>query len=161
MTKKKNDSDMKKEEIRRFADQITPKNWNVVLHPKDDKLSANILNILLRIQDSDYPDSADTAAKAVLSGGILFSNLKDIGIDQKGSVAQVVLQLWPRSGDWKAALIHELARVAVYRCLAFRMKTYKDEPRMTLPEADNELEPHGVTFEKALSIMKKRSRKIS
>ena len=161
MTDKKKVSNMEKEEMRRFADQITPANWNVVLHPKDDKLAPNILNIFLRIQDSDHRDPGGTTCKALFSGGMLFSNLKDIGIDHKGSVAQVVVQLWPYSGDWKEALIHELAHVAVYRCLAFRMKTYKDEPRMTLPEADYEQDPHGVTFKKAFSIMKKRSRKIS
>jgi hypothetical protein len=43
-------SSVKNEEIQRFADRITPKNWNVVLSPEDEINEPGILNVLIRIQ---------------------------------------------------------------------------------------------------------------
>ena len=43
-------SDAQKEEMRRFADQITPKSWHVVLDLKDERIEPGILNIHLSIQ---------------------------------------------------------------------------------------------------------------
>lgn len=49
-----------KEKMRRFADWITPKSWNIILHEKDALETAGVLNILLSIQGQDsqvYSDS--------------------------------------------------------------------------------------------------------
>ena len=43
-------STVNKEKIRRFADRITPKNWNIILHEKDALETSGVLNILLSIQ---------------------------------------------------------------------------------------------------------------
>ena len=43
-------STFKKEKIRRFAERITPKSWNIILHEKDALETAGVLNILLSIQ---------------------------------------------------------------------------------------------------------------
>ena len=49
-----------KEQIRRFAERITPKSWNIILHEKDALETSGVLNILLSIQAQDnqvYSDS--------------------------------------------------------------------------------------------------------
>jgi hypothetical protein len=49
-----------KEKMRRFADRITPKSWNIILHEKEASETAGVLNILLSIQGQDsriYSDS--------------------------------------------------------------------------------------------------------
>lgn len=43
-------SDVQKQEMRRVADRITPKSWNVVLRPEDEIKAPGILNILISIQ---------------------------------------------------------------------------------------------------------------
>jgi hypothetical protein len=43
-------SPFSKEKMRRFADRITPKSWNIILHEKDELKIAGVLNILLSIQ---------------------------------------------------------------------------------------------------------------
>ena len=43
-------SDVQKEEIRWFADRVTPKSWNVVLRPEDEIKEPGVLNILISIQ---------------------------------------------------------------------------------------------------------------
>ena len=42
-----------KEEIRRFADRITPKSWNIILDQKDALETPGVLNILLSIQGQE------------------------------------------------------------------------------------------------------------
>jgi hypothetical protein len=49
----------KKEEMRRFADRITPKSWNIILHEKNALETAGVLNILLSIQGQDSQVYAD------------------------------------------------------------------------------------------------------
>ena len=39
--------------MRRFADRITPKSWNIILHEKDALETPGVLNILLSIQGQD------------------------------------------------------------------------------------------------------------
>jgi hypothetical protein len=49
-----------KEKMRRLAERITPKNWNIILHQKNALETAGVLNILLSIQGQDsqvYSDS--------------------------------------------------------------------------------------------------------
>jgi hypothetical protein len=48
-----------KEEIRRFADRITPKSWNIILHQKDTLEMPGVLNILLSIQGQENLVYAD------------------------------------------------------------------------------------------------------
>ncbi|MGD9105903.1 MAG: hypothetical protein PVJ50_09655 [Desulfobacterales bacterium] len=43
-------SDVQKEEIRWFADRITPKSWNIILRPEDEIEKPGVLNILISIQ---------------------------------------------------------------------------------------------------------------
>jgi hypothetical protein len=46
-------SALNKEKMRRFADRVTPKNWNVILHEKNALETAGVLNIILSIQGQD------------------------------------------------------------------------------------------------------------
>lgn len=53
-------STFSKEKMRRFAERITPKSWNIILHEKDALETSGVLNILLSIQGQDslvYSDS--------------------------------------------------------------------------------------------------------
>ena len=53
-------SPFSKEKMRRFADRITPKSWNIILHEEDALETSGVLNILLSIQGRDsqiYSDS--------------------------------------------------------------------------------------------------------
>jgi len=52
-------SPFSKEKMRRFADRITPKNWNIILHEKDALETSGVLNILLSIQGQDSQVYAD------------------------------------------------------------------------------------------------------
>ncbi|MBW2321829.1 MAG: hypothetical protein JRF31_13595 [Deltaproteobacteria bacterium] len=52
-------STFNKEKIRRFAERITPKSWNIVLNEKDALETAGVLNILLSIQGQDTQVYAD------------------------------------------------------------------------------------------------------
>jgi len=52
-------SDDENEEIRRFADRITPKSWHVILDPKDDRIKPGVLNIHLSIQGPENEVYAD------------------------------------------------------------------------------------------------------
>ena len=53
-------SDAQKQEMRRFADRITPKSWNVVLRAEDEIKEPGILNILISIQK---PESEGTSGR--------------------------------------------------------------------------------------------------
>jgi hypothetical protein len=48
-----------KEKMRRFAERITPKSWNIILHEKDALETSGVLNILLSIQRQDSQVYAD------------------------------------------------------------------------------------------------------
>ena len=53
-------STFKKERIRGFAERITPKSWNIILHEKNALKTPGVLNILLSIQGEEsrvYSDS--------------------------------------------------------------------------------------------------------
>lgn len=60
----------------------------------------------------------------MISGRMVFKDLKALGVNAKGKVARIIVRLWPYLGDWKGTLIHELAHVAVYRYQAYRTKDY-------------------------------------
>ena len=46
-------SDAQKEEIRRFADRVTPQSWHIVLDPKDERIEPGVLNIHITIQEPE------------------------------------------------------------------------------------------------------------
>jgi hypothetical protein len=48
-----------KEKMRRFAERLTPKSWNIILHEKDALETPGVLNILLSIQGQDRRVYAD------------------------------------------------------------------------------------------------------
>ncbi len=43
-------SDAQKDEIRRFADRVTPQSWHIVLDTKDERMQPGILNVYLSLQ---------------------------------------------------------------------------------------------------------------
>lgn len=192
-------SDVQKQEMRRFADRITPKGWNVVLRPEDEIKEPGILNILISIQKPEtevftdyfgnkcYPcESKDgiryfenrygdvffknqvKPALGMVSGRMVFKDLKTYMTDRKGKVAKITIKLWPYLGDWKGTLIHELAHVAVYRYNAFKTREYRkkalfknpwDIGTKTLFVRETLLREghHGPAFQKAFSTLAKRA----
>lgn len=192
-------SDVQKEEIRRFADRITPKSWNVVLEPEDEIKEPGILNILISIQKPEnevftdcfgnkcYPCESTRGieyfeniygdvflknqvkpALGMVSGRMVFKDLKAHVTDRKGKVAKITIKLWPYLGDWKGTLIHELAHVAVYRYNAFKTREYREKAlfknawdidiktlfiRKTLLREGH----HGPAFQRAFSTLAKRA----
>ena len=192
-------STFNKKKIRRFADRITPKGWNIILHQKDSLEMAGVLNILLSIQGQDSQVYADSygnkcyefqarggekyfanrygdvfhknQVKPVLGmvlGRMTFKELKSFGIDKKGRVAKIIVQLWPHLGDWRVTLVHELAHVAVYRWRAFMTKDYKKQGLFKKHPGENlrasvikeqlTMESHhGPRFQKALLSLAKRA----
>lgn len=192
-------SDVQKEEIRRFADRITPKSWNVVLAPEDEIKEPGILNILISIQKPEsevftdyfgnkcYPCESKDGIKyfenrygdvflknqvkpalGMVSGRMVFKDLKAHVTDRKGNVAKITIKLWPYLGDWKGTLIHELAHVAVYRYNAFKTREYREKTlfknpwnidfkalfiRKTLLREGH----HGPAFQRAFSTLAKRA----
>ena len=187
------------EEIRRFADRITPKSWNIIFDQKDALVMAGVLNILLSIHGQDsqvYSDSYGNKcyeykgkggekyfanrygevfhnnqvkpALGMILGRMTFKELKSFGVDKKGKVAKITVQLWPHLGDWRSTLVHELAHIAVYRWRAFMTKDYKkgslsksyhdENLRMSLIKEQLTMEDHhGPRFQKALLSLTKRA----
>jgi hypothetical protein len=192
-------SDVQKEEIRRFADRITPKSWNVVLEPEDEIKEPGILNILISIQKPEnevftdcfgnkcYPCESTRGieyfeniygdvflknqvkpALGMVSGRMVFKDLKTYMTDRKGKVAKITIKLWPYLGDWKGTLIHELAHVAVYRYNAFKTREYREKALFKNPwDIDTKTlfirktllreGHHGPAFQRAFSTLAKRA----
>ena len=124
-----------KDEIRVFTDRITPKNWNIILHPFDAQFKPHVFNLLISIRDEDeeMPDNHDEQeyenfdeencpCPGGVTGGVLFSDLSERGLGEEGRISQAVIQIWPYWGDWKLRLMRELARLATYRRKALRLK---------------------------------------
>jgi hypothetical protein len=187
------------EEIRRFADRITPKSWNVVLRPEDEIEKPGVLNILISIEKPEneiftdyfgnkcYPYEAKDGieyfvntygdvllknqvkpALGMVSGRMVFKDLKSGHTERKGKVAKITIKLWPYLGDWKGTVIHELAHVAVYRYNAFRTKEYREKALFKNPwSTDSQMlfikktllheGHHGPTFQRAFSMVAKRA----
>jgi hypothetical protein len=91
---------------------------------------------------------------------MLFSNLKEIGVDKKGTIAQAVILLPPEfiKCDWRTELVRLLARIAVFRWAAFKKRIYKDEDFHR--DFDFNEPPDGPTFRLALDIMEKRASRL-
>ena len=192
-------SDVQKEEIRGFADRITPKSWNVVLEPENEIKEPGILNILISIQNPGsevfadyfgnkcYPCESTRGIKyfeniygdvflknqvnpalGMVSGRMVFKDLKTHLTERKGKMAKITIKLWPYLGDWKETLIHELAHVAVYRYHAFKTKNYRSKTLFRNPWDVNSREVlvretlmreghHGPSFQRAFSTLAKRA----
>jgi len=192
-------SHLQKEEIRRFADRITPKSWNVVLRPEDEIKEPGVLNILISIQKPEnevftdyfgnkcYPCESTRGIKyfeniygdvflknqvkpvlGMVSGRMIFKDLKPTRTERKGKVAKITIKLWPYLGDWKGTLAHELAHVAVYRYHAFKTKNYRSKTLFRNPWDVNSRKVfaretlmheghHGPAFQRAFSTLAKRA----
>jgi len=157
-------------EIRRFADRITPGRWKMILDAREAILENGLLNVLLNIEaeehqvfrdpDGNTCDSSRPGATpriAGISGGMLFTDLRERGVDPPGKVAQVVIRLWPYYGDWHGALIHELAHLAVYRWQAWKMKVHLKQGMILIKPGAGEEDDHGRAFTKALSAINRRA----
>lgn len=161
------------EEIRRFADPITPRRWKMILDAREALLENGVLNVLLNIEGEKHrvfldPDgntcqsSKPGAAPCIagISGGMLFTDLRERGIDQAGKVAQAVIRLWPYHADWHGALIHELAHLAVYRWQAWKMKAHLKPGMILVRPGAGEEDDHGRAFTNALSAINRRAARI-
>lgn len=159
-----------KEEIRDFADRITPENWNIILHPFDAQVKPGVFNVFIRIgdEDEDMPADRDEREYANLeeenrpcpggvTGGLLFSDLRERGVEEEGRVSQAVILIWPYMGDWRSRLVRELARLAAYRRRALRLKAHRSEETVIIrPEFPGE-ELEDPAFSSAYSLLIKRT----
>jgi hypothetical protein len=104
----------------------------------------------------------------MVSGRMVFKDLKVRMTGRKGKVAKITIKLWPYLGDWKGTLIHELAHVAVYRYNAFKTREYKKKVLFKNPwDIDTKTlfirktllreGHHGSAFQKAFSTLSKRA----
>ena len=107
-------------------------------------------------------------ALGMVSGRMVFKDLKTHMTDRKGKMAKITIKLWPYLGDWKETLIHELAHVAVFRYHAFKTKSYRRKTLFRNPWDVNSREVfvreklmreghHGPAFQRALSTLAKRA----
>ena len=163
-------SDDAKEEIRDFTERITPRNWNIILHPFDAQFKPRVFNVFIRIggEDEEVPTEGedrqygDLRAENVpcpggVTGGVLFSDLRERGFEGGGKVSQAVIQIWPYSGDWRLRLVRELARLSAYRRKALRLKAHKEEGTLIVrPEYPGE-ELKDPAFNSAYSLLSKRT----
>ena len=159
-----------KEEIRGFVDRITPKNWHIILHPFDAQLKPHVFNLFISIGDEDEEMSDDHYEQEYenledenrpcpggVTGGVLFSDLKDRGLEEGGRISQAVIQIWPYRGDWRLRLLRELARIAAYRRKALRLKANRGEGTVIVrPEFPGE-ELKEPAFISAYSLFEKRT----
>jgi len=160
-------TDIEREEIRKFAERITPPSWNVFLDFKKRRKDPGILNISLDIRDAH--DEKDSIFQAAVRGWMSFC-------DRIGYV-HVVIQ--PYVTDWQGLIIHEFAHLAVYRWVAYKTKVYRKPiawvghrvcyyclPReggaYYAPKMDEETREalssgHGPVFQKARKAFEKRA----
>ena len=158
------------EEIRAFAERITPENWNIILHPFDAQFKPGAFNVFIRIggEDEDMPrDSTEQEYENLekknrpcpggVTGGLLFSDLRERGLEEEGRVSQAVIQIWPYMGDWRLRIVRELARLATYRRKAMRLKAHRSEETVIIrPEFPGE-ELEDPAFSSAYSLLSKRA----
>lgn len=159
-----------KEEIMDFADRIAPKNWNIILHPFDAQFKPCLFNVFISIGDEDeeMPDNQDEQEYGDLeeenrpcpggvTGGVLFSDLRERGFEEGGRVSQAVIQIWPYKGDWRLRLVRELARLAAYRRKALKLRAHRVEGAVIVrPEFPGE-ELKDPAFSSAYSLLSKRT----
>jgi hypothetical protein len=107
-------------------------------------------------------------ALGMVSGRMVFKDLKTYMTDRKGKVAKITIKVWPYLGDWKGTLIHELAHVAVYRYKAFKTREYRkkalfdppwyiDTKTLFIRKALLSEGHHGPAFQRAFSTLAKRA----
>ena len=156
-----------------YAAKITPPNWNIYTDPSEHKCSPRALNIHLLLIDTTPSDWVERQRETNLimppaltraqtykkmSEAIRCKDeLKDeYGSNGHGVFADTEIWLFPlvlqrEKQDLYAALVHELAHVAVSRLLARKYRPFKDGHIQTVNSAVMlEEEMHGPTYKKAL-----------
>lgn len=164
-------TDSEREKIRRFAEMLTPSNWNVFIDYKHFKEERGILNIYLDIRDAG--SEKEPIFYGMVHGGMNFL---------KG-VASIHVVLQPQITNWKKLILHELAHVAVYRWIAWKTRVFKkplaDVSRLGCyfylspkggkaysPDMDRETKralfsQHGKAFHWAHEVFKTRAKKLT
>jgi len=160
-------SDAEKEKIRRFADRITPKNWNIWIYPKDCKYIPRILSIRLWFHNDDTID----ARMGSVHGSIQvypISIFKEVNPEAAkalkkygdGSSTQVTIEIYPVSVfvGLEDTIIHELAHVAVGRYETWQQKPLKHKSPFVFKEPEDGM--HGTLFQRFYRIMLHRAEKV-
>ena len=148
-----------------FCNRITPVNWHVVTHPKKYVfLGPGTLNIFFRILDH----FVEGWIYAFKKGSMRFypvSRYKDRSaakesLEKYGEhfIAESEIWLFPQGceffgDDSYAAMVHELAHVAVDRWAAFKEKAYKTVPE---EKATKRRLHHGEQFCRAFETFIRR-----
>ena len=158
-----------KEEIRDFADRITPGNWNIILHPFDAQFKPCAFNLFISIgneveevpedkgeQEYENLEEEKRPCPGGVTGGVLFSDLSERGLEEEGRVSQAVIQIWPYRGDWRSRLVKELARLAAYRRKALRLKANRGKGTVIVRTEFPGEELKDPAFSSAYSLLLKR-----
>jgi len=161
------------EALRRFADGITPSNWNVVLHPRHYCYKPRTLNIwvqILGVREAIQYFAVDGPFMGRVWGPMWFGRLSSImgGIPEAkrafeqygdGSIGRIHIQLCSHLGDLRFIVVHELAHVAVTRLKARKMRPYKVSSIFVAGDAEEE-KHQGPLFRKALFRMISRAEAV-
>jgi len=159
--------------VRRFADGITPSNWNVVLHPRHYRYKPGTLNIWLQIlgvREAIQHFAVDGPFMGRVWGPMLFARLSSImsaipearrAFEQygDGSVGRIHIQLCAHVGDWRFIIVHELAHVAVTRYMARKSRPYRADRMFVAGDAEEERHQSPL-FRKALFRMISRAEAV-
>lgn len=156
-----------------YANKITPPNWNIYTDPSEHKCLPRALNINLLLIETTPLDwvkrqretglimpPALTRAqiyKKMFEASSCQSEMKDeYGSNGHGVFDDTEIWLFPlvlqeENQDVFAAMVHELAHVAVSRLLAQKYRPFKDGHIQTVNSAVMLAEEmHGPTYKKAL-----------
>ncbi len=159
--------DFEYEEMLRFADAITPANWNIVANTGMYRYVPNTLNIWLDVLEREQvPAYRNSGACETFAGRVKeimrffqLDVLRDYVADAAealamygpGSIASIQVQVCRDQGDWRDTLVHELAHVAATRWKAQQLKPVKRDLGYIGHDAENE--GHGPIFLKAFRRM--------
>ncbi|MGO9137283.1 MAG: hypothetical protein ACLP9S_04780 [Syntrophales bacterium] len=133
-----------KEKMLRFANRITPPNWNVWCTPFSEFIpDRGILNIWMGV----FPDSEDNLDRA--------GEAEILGVMYAGRIANTHIKIYPAKGDWPGTVVHELAHIAVDRRLSLINKPYKQEFGFATSRMFGE-DIHGPRFDRALELLRLR-----
>jgi hypothetical protein len=157
----------------RYANKVTPPNWNIYTDPSEHKCSPRALNIHLLLIDTTPSDwekrqrETGLIVPAAMTRAHIYKNISEaIGrkpdmkdecrSNRDGVFADTEIWMFPlvlqkENQDLFAALVHELAHVAVSRLLARKYRPFKSGHIQTINSAVMlEENMHGPTYQKAL-----------
>ena len=128
-------SDTQKEDIRQFADRITPKSWHVILDPRDERLEAGVLNIHINIEGPEnevYTDFFGRKCYPYEAGdGTLWYENKYGNLFHRNQIKPVLGMIYGRM-VFKTIKSHGIHRKGKVARIVIRLWPYLDDWKITL-----------------------------